>query len=113
MALDPDPTVLFNGSVASTGLATAHTVSTTEKTRLNEIIIGNGAGASRSIDIHFVASGDAADATNLLWPAFKVPQAIPAIFPMNTWLMEGDMIVVSASGTSVALHISAMEKLTA
>ena len=112
MALDPDPKPLFNGTVNSAGLATQYTASTTERVRINEIIIANGASATRTISLHLVASGDSADSTNLYWPKMDIPEAIPSIFPMNTWLAEGDLIVASVDGASVTMYISGMEKTT-
>lgn len=97
-----------------TGNTTYYTVPAVTKTRVTEILMCNCAGAARTATLHYVESGDSADTgagagVNALMETFDLPQGVPVVFPMNSWLEVGDTIQGLASGADVFLHISGFE----
>jgi hypothetical protein len=96
---------------APTSNTTVYTVPAATKTRITEIMICNNAAATRTIRLYFVPNGDVADVGNAHFYDYDLPQGRPIIQPMNTFLpTAGDLISAHASGASVALRISGIEK---
>lgn len=99
----------------TTSFVTQYTVPASTKTRVTEILVCNAAGATRTISLGFVESGDTIDdgagaGVNVIMDAFDLPQGIPMVFPMNSWLETGDLISAKASGADVFLHVSGLEE---
>lgn len=93
---------------------TQYTVPALTVTRVTEIIACNNAGATRTITLCFVETGETADdgagaGTNAIMKAFNLPAGVPIIIPMNSFLEAGDFISAKASGVDVTLHISGIE----
>lgn len=99
----------------TTSFVTQYTVPGATKTRVTEVIVTNCAGAARTITLALVESGDSADdgagaGVNCIMDLFDLPQGVPMIFPMNSWLETGDFISAKASGADVFLHVSGLEE---
>ena len=99
----------------TTGFVTQYTVGASKKARVTEIILCNCAGVARTATICFVENGDSADdgagaGTNAIMKAFDLPQGVPMVFPMNSFLETGDLISAKASGVDVTLIISGIEE---
>lgn len=94
---------------------TIYTVPALTTARVTEIILCNCAGATRTVTLHFVESGDSADTgagagVNAFMEAFTVTAGVPFILPMNTFLDAGDTIQGLASGADVFIHVSGVEE---
>lgn len=100
---------LVNAELAL-AIGTLYAVPASTKTRVTEILLCNNAGAARTVTMHFVESGDTAGDDNGIMKAFSLPQGVPMVFPMNTWLETGDLIRGFASGADVACIISGIEE---
>ncbi len=98
-----------------TSNGTLYTVPGSTKTRISEVLLCNCAGAARTATLHFVESGDSADTgagagVNAFMKTFDLPQGVPIILPMNSWLEAGDTIQGLASGADVAIFVSGFEE---
>lgn len=102
---------LINTEFPASSPTTAYTVPASTKTRLTELICSNNSGASRTVNIWFVESGDSAgDDNEITGGGMSVPSGVPFILAFNTWFETGDTIVIDCDGVDVALIGSGMEE---
>ena len=107
------PKNLVNNEL-TTSFVTQYTVPTATVTRVTEIIACNCAGATRTITLCYIETGESADdgagaGTNAIMKEFNLPAGVPITLPLNSFLEAGDFISAKASGADVTLHISGIE----
>lgn len=111
MALTP---LQLQNAELTTSFVTQYTVPALTKCRLTEILMCNTSGATRTVTICIVESGDTADETtpnvNAIAKGFDLPQGVPVALTFNTWLDAGDFISAKASDTGVTFIASGIEE---
>lgn len=91
--------------------ATLYTEPGTGQTRVTELWVSNNADAVRHFTLWVVNSGGGVgDDSNQLINEMDLPQNIPIILPLNTFLDTADFIRGEASGEDCAIRISGIEE---
>ncbi len=98
----------------TTSFATQYTVGVGKTTRLMETVFCNTSGATRTVTMCFVESGDSADeatpGANAVMKEFDLPAGLPVALTWNTFFNAGDLISAKASGDGVVLIASGIEE---
>ena len=98
----------------TTSFVTQYTVGSGKTRRLMEIILCHTSGATRTVTVCFVESGDSADEAtpdaNAIMKAFDLPAGLPVPLAFNTFFNAGDFISAKASGDGVVFIASGLEE---
>ena len=94
-----------------TSPTTIYTVGAGVTTRVQELLLSNNAGASRTVQVWFrSASESRTDAMEISGGGIEVDRGVPFAIGLSTILETGATIDVDADGADVAVRISGIEQ---
>ena len=93
-------------------LVTQYTVPASTNTRISELLLCNTDTVMRTVTVHFVPSGGAADATNIYLDAIELAAGQTLPIKLDTTLNAGDFIRAMANLTAVVNLLISGSELT-
>ena len=90
--------------------ALIYTVPANTTTRLTELWISNNANAVRTFTLWILNPGGSEGDDNQLINVMNLPQNVPIILPLNSYLDTADFVRIIASGADCAVRLSGIEE---